>query len=595
MIYITYSLIKKKLYQKEGFQKGIKKIKHLVRQKKYFFFVLIFFFVFQFIYQGSILASSKTLIDTDPYVLVGYTYNYFNYQNITGLGPSYPPGFNIFTAACLSLLILPDFKVIYFFFKFAPLCVLFLFFFIISIIVDRLFSKAYFLLIIFPLVLSSSWLIFRFNYFVSSNIATILVVISLIIFINGISLYNVAFFLSIIFFFNPVVCFFYLIVLFAFLILKLITSRFKCNIIQSLKKFSKFIIIILIQIEAYLILIYIRNYDIAMILKYYLGFFQADSPQNLIKTEFIPLINLETFYRSILNFLTRWVETDLPYERSYLKYNNVIYSPFFLLAVGALFFPISKYNKIGKINQNFIIFGKVIVIFTILFYFVPIILPNIIYTKVIPFWMYIRPLQPFTAPILLMECIAFDYIIFKSNKNRIYSIFKTNLENFLNIIIVKRKHKIRLYNFDKIVMSLIIFVSFASLFIYIERDDYNLSLNYHYKDEQLASLFFIKENLPKDSILLVANITYSPANNWIYDLIIDYEYIIWDFSGFNSYNTTKSYIFELNKYSSTEINYLLIDLKLISNTELVNFLEDPIFKIIYENRINIILKVSDLT
>lgn len=575
IVYICFLAIHKKF--------RIKEFLSLLRKKRneiiLFSSLLIFIFYVQIMFQWEILSKRKSLLDTDPFVLVGHTYNFFKTGEISSWGPAYPPGFRIFSASCLSLLISPDFRIIYYFFKFAPICILSFYLLIIAVIIKRIFKKNYFLLLILPLILSSDYFIYRLDFFVSSNIATLLILISLLIFMTNCPLYFFGFFFSAVFLFNPVVAFFYLIsmFLFSFIKLLLIEKKIKRVIIKLYIKTSIISITLLIP---YIIFISSYGFDILEILKFYYNISSLSNSFQVVKINNFPITIFLEIKDWIIGLLTNWVPEDPLWRKRLFINNQIIYSIFFSFALLGLFLSIKKNEE--KQNRNLILYCKTIVVMILFIFFLPILIPNNFIINMFPFWIYMRTLEFFYGPILIIECFTISYFIKKVKNLKIYMI--QNNEVYKKLI--HKKYLSQIVNIEKIVVFIFLILSYSYFFINSVDNNYHGVGNYHYSDDQIESIFFIKENIPTGSKILVPDVAYSPAGCWIYSLLNDHNTTVWDFSKPNWYNSTKIYLQQNN------ITYLVIDKLLTTSTQLSDFL--MIYQnmtIIYQNNLNIIFEI----
>ncbi len=175
-------------------------------------------------------------------------------------------------------------------------------------------------------------------------------------------------------------------------------------------------------------------------------------------------------------------------------------------------------------------------------------------------------------------------LIVKKTKVLTTYFMKTNIR-YKNLILKKKISKI--VKFENIIIATIIISSYTNYYNIIWQSDYKFYY-YHFNDNQIESIFYMKENIPPNSKILVSNFTwYQDYNLILYLLIYDYQYILWDFGQENSYNKTINYLSQYN------ISYLLMDLQLIHSTQLnYFFLNTEQFTNIYENNRNSIFKYN---
>ena len=137
-----------------------------------------------------------------------------------------------------------------------------------------------------------------------------------------------------------------------------------------------------------------------------------------------------------------------------------------------------------------------------------------------------------------------------------------------------------LFKVENTIITLIL-ISCLSLLI----TDQRIYYSYYFEQEHIDAIFYIKENIPDDSKILVSD--FDDTINSFYDLLSTYKCYIWDFefSG-NYFNETIDYIIDKN------IEYLMIELTSINSTEKSDFKNYIYFDKLYENGVYLILEVK---
>jgi len=546
-------------------------LKSFLKKKNNQIFIIILFFILflQILFQLSIICAKLSLIDTDPFVNLNRTANIFKYNYIISFGPSYPPSFTLLNFTILSILINPDFKTIYFFFKFSPIFIFSLYILIMAGLVRYIFKKNYITLIALLLVLSSHYLIYRMDYFVSSNLATIIFLISTLIFLLDLPIQFFGVFFVGLYLLNPIIAFYFLIIFIIYIFINR-TKRNKKS--YFLKDFLKILIIIIILLIPYFIFIKIYNFEIYDIFNWYFkNYFKIDFDFN---TNTLLLINDSRFIKNFTDILLNWIPNIPTWQKNLFQRNNIIFSPFFIFATFTYFIK-SKNTHFQKIK----IFYKIILTITIVFFFSP--FYYILYSLTeFPFFFIMRVLEFFCGPLIIMECIGISHIEMK-------------LRSYLQFKIKKKKKNASIFNkilnSNRKIMFLFVFLSLGNFIIFIYNNENNFDKNYYFEDDQINTIFFIFDVVPENTIIFVPNFTENQVFNWIYSLLYNYQYFIYE----DSLNITlDDFKINLLNYSA---DFLLIDLNHINSNLLNDIISDTNFFIkIFENKENLIFKINKL-
>lgn len=134
-----------------------------------------------------------------------------------------------------------------------------------------------------------------------------------------------------------------------------------------------------------------------------------------------------------------------------------------------------------------------------------------------------------------------------------------------------------LFNFPKsknVIIAVLIILSLNIFVNYIRIDLY-----YDFSSGQVETLFFIQENIPRNSTILVPDLG---KKNYLYDLLIDYKFKYMDNRKEHLYDNVRGSLY------SWKVKYLVIDISVINRKQLELFLNDHIFEILYNNTQNIL-------
>ncbi|KKK78039.1 hypothetical protein LCGC14_2847560, partial [marine sediment metagenome] len=205
---------------------------YLLKIKTFFFnrariisgLIVLIIFISSFLLYWDITTESLGLLRRDPYMWLEHVYYLIENGSITleTLGYGYPSGFVFITSG--SLLIWPDYLMVYFFMKLAAIFYLFLYILISFVILKHLFKSKF-------LVFFSLLLLYLSNFFLSRNIlniassfASILVLISFLLIVKDYPIYIQGFILAALFLIHPLTFFFHFIVLSAYVLFKIFSN-----------------------------------------------------------------------------------------------------------------------------------------------------------------------------------------------------------------------------------------------------------------------------------------------------------------------------------------------------------------------------------
>ena len=568
IVYLSILLYKKK-NKKRSLKNAIFLLKRLSIKA---LLILCIIFVIVFISLWNIITQNPSLIHTDPFGWFNRTSDVFEKGFLDHFGPGYPQGYRILLFTCLSVMINPDYKITYFFFKFSPIYLSFFYIIVMFILIRRISKKNYFLIIGLILVISSYYLKMRFLQFLPSNIATLIFLISLIPLVSNHPLYFLGFYLTLIYFLNPLISFYAFILILLYIVMKFLYTTKEIKILFF--NITKMILISSVLFIPYILFIYSYGFNIIYIFSYFERFEISFLFMNKIHLMYIDSI---PFIKSIIDFLTSWISDDPIWVKNYYLRNTTIFSFFFVFAILILFLPIK--NAKNKQNIDLRIIGKCVIVIIVLIFFLPAFFPSNYISELFTFRHYLRSLEFFTPMIILSEIISIEYLINKIKSYNEVLKKKVNKKIFLN----SKLNFIKKISADKIIVLILVIT--ANTNYYVINNERSYVGGYHFSSENIEAMFFIKDKLPKGSKILVYNHSFNTAFNCLYLLLNDYVYEIWEFSKSNIYNITITYSFD------HKINYTLLSINLINVNELNFFINDSTnIEIIFNNSENIIFQ-----
>ncbi len=553
------------------FSSLIKKIKTQTKQTITLILILIFVFCWQIWVQWEIITSEYAIPSRDTYVWLGQSWylleNGYLWREHMPL--HYPKGYTFYLAG--PELIYPDWRLAYFYMKFGGIPFFSFYIFVVFIILKRLFQLNYMIFIGLLLILISNYLYSSFDSFVSSSIPTLLILISLIIFISKSPFYLTGFFISVIFLFNAIFGLFYLMIIIPLLFIKFLSVK---------REYSKFIvnfigktgIITVTLLISYVIhTIIVQNVSIFDIIYAYLfefGYLNTNISNRIVLTGSTPVI---LQFRYILRDL--FPHNDIISQ--FLDIEKKVLSYFFIFVLISLFLPTKRF--FNKKYRDFINLAKIAVLVIITFYVAEIIFEDSsnIFAQSIP-WFKWRALEAFAAPSIILCCFVIEKVIEKTNKLTFYLFNKSRLyKNLIRNTTISKFVRI-----ENIVISLLIISSLATLV-----SQQRIYTSYYFEKDQIDTIFYIKENIPDESKILVSDFNDGP--NCLYNLLSTYKVYKWDFEfSENTFNETIEYIIDKG------IDYILLDYTMINSTEKGFFTSYYYFDDLYENDYDIIFEVE---
>ena len=515
------------LYRERKFHNLWIWIKGFIRTNSgaFFKYILIIAIVFlmQFLMFLPIVMESIQLSYGDPYfwtkqVLYLEKYSVINYND---MGISYPWGFVLFCGG--SLLISPDFVTTFYFMKLSFFPFLNIYLIVIFLFTKRLFKKKYLVFFCLFAVLSNIYFVSRTMAFLSSSIADLLILISLLIYLTNIPKFFMGFVVSGTFLLNPVYSIYFVMALILYYSIKLYNYQGKKKVV--IKEFSSIFLVSIMGLIVYgLSAILIYHFDLLIFYNLFLSFFSIQS----ITIPNVPI------------YIQDW---NLTY--------NILEIPYLIVFFG---FPIlaitSKFKKSKNIMfRDFIYFIKGAGILTYLFIFI---LPLIIHTSFFDMF-YPRVLEIFLPCLIFLTIFSLE--TFESIISKLWLKLK-----FLQVKIRNWKNKNRFVNkyFKVPILSSIFFgilLILSNFYTHV-----NLKVDYRYEDSIMDCIFYIQDNISSNSNIGVNRfgetdfyLSHSPAA-LLYNYDLSYfpseDHLSFsEFTNFIQMNEIQYFIIRLSSYN----------------------------------------------
>lgn len=138
------------------------------------------------------------------------------------------------------------------------------------------------------------------------------------------------------------------------------------------------------------------------------------------------------------------------------------------------------------------------------------------------------------------------------------------------------KHK---FPINKIFLIIILGILALNIFVNYEK----LNLVYKYNTEQIETIFFIHDNIPENSKILVP---YIGNRTYLYELLIGYEYVIYNSKQENLYIYIKGVVICL------KLKFVVIDTSITNPHQLDLLMNNKNFNVLFENDLNIVLEYT---
>jgi len=553
-------LIYKNGVNKELLGSFIQRMKNLFSNKKNLAFIIIIIFILtiQIIIQWEITAKKFPLFAKDPYFWLGETWYLLEngFSNRKAIEIFYPRIYIYFTSGIL--LIYPDYYISYFLFKFGGISLLSFYILILANLLNKSFRNYSITFIGLIFVLMSNFLISRLSYFISSSIPVLLILICLVIINSDCPNYFIGFLIPLIYLFNPLYGFFFYLIIVIYYILKLLNLKLKF-VLSLIKEITLIIgISIFFFIPYFLHLFLVSDITLFQFIEYYIIFFGF---YNYIMVYISPIfLTIFPKYLLELNFsssINTLIGLILDIERRSISY-------FFLIILISLIFPIKKFKDSNL--WDLMLISKISIFLLLSFYINSLLF---LFFGELASWFSLRALEALSSAVIIMACFIIYILIQKAAK--FTHILYNRYEKYKNTIDSKKIFKI--LRIENLLLITLIISSFTTFIMHR-----NISYGYIFSEFQVKTIFFIKENIPEDSKIMVAELP-------LYDLLKSYDLYFWNFENDN--------ITEIENYVSEEkIEYLLLDLTIMNSTLAERINNETDFDIIYENNHNILFEIS---
>ncbi|MFX1393594.1 MAG: hypothetical protein ACFFAH_08465, partial [Promethearchaeota archaeon] len=528
---------------------------------------LIFILIISILIQLVIINDSDSLIYTDPFKNYHLTFYLIDNGHIDYnlLDYNYPSGHIFFNAGVL--LIYPDYIFGYYFFKLISIFFLSLYIVIAFVIFRKLFKKNYLVFLSLLFILISRYFVARTILYLSSSLASLILIISLIILVNKYPDYIIGIFLAALYLIHPLTAFYFIFVLVCFYI-------FKCIILIKSREdlFNQLISII-----------FLMFLSICFLIPYFLSiyFVYNDTLMDFLKHFVERFTNFEDalsyrFYKDIGNYFLVLIY-PLEYFKPFVDeglldvfdeiFRNSIFL-FFILSIFGLFIYV-KPRKSNKDLENLALF-KFFIIIIVFFFFLPYFFSNL------DFFIKFRKriLQSFCLPVIIMAIYSIEWIINKAGKITEYFIYKFR---FYNKIINAKKLYSKLLRIDSILVILLL-ISASSIYYMHRWPDYY----YQYDDELVDVVLYLRDNAEEDSIILRQDFDSVIIFRMLYDMKIKE----WDL------NESSTYEELLLEVQQRNIDYLIFPKEFFNDGSIAFYIEHhPDFDEKLENDDYILYKI----
>ncbi len=542
-----------------------KKFKSNSKESLIFITIIIFIVFLQIIAQWEIVTKKYSLLSRDTYGWTGQLWFLLEkgYLWRDRLVIHYPKGYTFFLAG--PLLIFPDFRLAYFYYKFGSIPFFSLYLIILGIMLKKIFKKNYLIFTGLVLTLISNTLFARFSNFSSSILPSLLILISLIILRTKCPFYLLGFFISTMFLCNALFAFYFIIIL---LFLILTNLLYPDKLIKLILKddIAKTLILTLT-----LLLPYIFHTMIVLNISF-IEFINGHLVQFGITIVKLP--HNSNFGQIFLMFsFSNVLDKSFPDNKiisGFLDLEKRLFSFFIIFSIVSLFLSTKKhFEKQYREIVNFIKLSLLLIIFLYLGEAFSSNISNIFFQNLD--WFKWRAIEAFAGPITILCCFIFEKIIKKSKI--ITSYLLINYGSYRKLM--SNKFLSKFLRIEYIVLSTLLVSVFSTYIIH-----HKVYYSYYFEQEEIDTIFYIKEHVPEDSKILVHY--YDGMGDALHSLLSTYRLYDREFS------ENENDILEIKEYiKDKNIEYVLLDLSTLNSTELYNFTSDYRFDKLYENDVHI--------
>lgn len=493
---------------------------------------LIFIIILSTITQVIIITDSTSLIYTDPFK--GYQAAFYLIDNghidYKYLDYNYPSGYTFFNAGVL--LIYPDYIFGYYYFKLMSLIFLPLYLIVAFIIVKKLFKRNYLVFLSLFFIIISRYFIARTMLYISSTIASLILIIAIIVIINKLPDYIMGFFVVGLYLIHNLTAFYFVFVLILYYGFKFLLNLKNREIL--LKQFYSILlalVIIIIIIIPYLLSIYfIYNDTFLDFIKHFFGRFDDSELSinfkysNNRKSGLLRLVFPLEFFKPFIesNLLDIFDEF---FERS-------IYL-FFIFSILGLFI----YNRPKRSNKDIqiLVFFKLFIIITIIFFFLPYFIRELYFFEEFRK----RIMQSFSLPLIIMAIYAIEWIV---NKAKIITEYLSSKFDFYRNLVKNEKFYSKFLKIESIIV-IILLTSMSSTYYMHRWPDYQ----YTYEDELVDVVLYLRDKAEPSSKILHQDFDSEIIFRMLYDMNVK----TWHQ---NKSSTYEELLYEIQK---RDIDYLI--------------------------------------
>jgi len=229
--------------------------------------------IIQIIVQWRVITQDFTLPAKDTWGSIGHMWHLLDKGYLWRERHSihYPRAFHFFIAA--PVLINPDYRFAYLYYKFVGIPLLSFYLFIMAITLKKFFKKNYLVLAGLMLTLISNQILSRYCVLTSTLIPTIMILISIIIYTSKCPFYLTGFLVQVMFLFNPAIANCYLPVWGVLILYKIISKNYRTRTILLDELFKPLILIIVLLIAHFVHTFFVLNLSLYDFLNAYAFFF----------------------------------------------------------------------------------------------------------------------------------------------------------------------------------------------------------------------------------------------------------------------------------------------------------------------------------
>lgn len=583
IIYLLKLILSNEISLKKYFYSG----KNFLSNKNNIIFVSIVIALtfYQFIIYWNIITYQTSIWGSDPLARFHYLSYMIEKGTFYHVDEKYPDGLSLISVACLSLVVSPNYKLAFFFSKMMPILNISLFIIILALLIRRIYNNNYLVLFSLLIITRANYFNHRYIQFLPSNMATLIILISFIILVSNLPIYLEGFFITSVFLLHPLYALFFIL---ALLILGLIKFFRSIKLFKhAFKVLAKVIIIAGTLFVPYIVFLYTNNCDLLCFINSYPNSFGFPKIPRLFflmnnSNLFTDLVALKY---ELVTLLTNWIPDTPAYIKRYYINDSLVFSIFFLFAIIGLCIPFKRSND--KESRDIIRFGKGVILLVISLLFLPAFLPyeiiDFIQTTRL-YWLPIRMLEAFCAPIVLMECYAINFFLKNRGNKKILNKVRIFLEKAISTVFFTNL-KLKKIRLREVFIAILLVSTFVRYFVINQQNGYPWERGYYFNDEEIELLFFIEENIPKGTTILVPDyINYekpSSFNTFYGHLLWQYDCLI------RNYNASDPYAFYIETkefLKLNEIRYFLVNFLVVKYQKIVYFLvNDEEFNVIFQN------------